>query len=123
MGLCAESNQHRKFVTSLPGLGRRHRTKSANTFHCHQNISIKFAGAPADLYNVGVTQFSQFMHPDLPGKTDFFGYTDLFTFDRKYLAGAIVAKRGTPVLLTVTNLLPQRHILPVDPTVMQAPMD
>jgi len=25
------------------------------------------------------------------------------------------------VLLTVTNLLPQRHILPVDPTVMAGP--
>ena len=61
------------------------------------------------------------MHPDLPGKTDFFGYTDLYTFDQKYLAGAIVAKRGTPVLLTVTNLLPNRHILPVDPTMMAGP--
>jgi spore coat protein A len=61
------------------------------------------------------------MHPDLPGKTSFFGYTDFFTFDRRYLAGAIVAKRGTPVLLSVTNLLPNRHILPVDPTIMARP--
>lgn len=49
------------------------------------------------------------MHPDLPAKTAFFGYTDLFTLDQKYLGGAIVAKRGTPILLTVTNLLPERH--------------
>ena len=32
-----------------------------------------------------------------------------------------MAKRGTPVLLTVTNLLPNRHILPVDPTIMAGP--
>ena len=68
-----------------------------------------------------MAQFSQKMHPDLPGKTNFFGYTDLSTFDQKYLAGAIVAKRGTPVILSVTNLLPKKHILPVDETIMAGP--
>ena len=111
----------RKFVTSLPGLGPSAQNEIGQYIPLATKHSIKFAGTSVDLYNVGVTQFSQFMHPDLPGKTDFFGYTDLFTFDRKYLAGAIVAKRGTPVLLTVTNLLPNRHILPVDPTIMAGP--
>jgi spore coat protein A, manganese oxidase len=111
----------RKFVTSLPGLGPAAQNEIGQYVPLATKHSIKFAGAPADLYNVGVTQFSQLMHPDLPGKTDFFGYTDMFTFDRKYLAGAIVATRGTPVLLTVTNLLPNRHILPVDPTIMAGP--
>jgi spore coat protein A, manganese oxidase len=111
----------RKFVTSLPGLGPSAQNEIGQYIPLATKHSVKFAGSSADLYNVGVTQFSQFMHPDLPGQTDFFGYTDLFTFDRKYLAGAIVAKRGTPVLLTVTNLLPKRHILPVDPTIMAGP--
>jgi len=91
-GPCAESNQHPQIVTSLPGLGPSAQNEIGQYIPLATKHSIKFAGAPADLYNVGVTQFSQFMHPDLPGKTDFFGYTDLFTFDRKYLAGAIVAK-------------------------------
>ena len=114
-------NNIRKFVTSLPGLGPTAQNEIGQYIPLATKHSINFAGAPADLYNVGVTQFSQLMHPDLPGKTDFFGYTDMFTFDRKYLAGAIVAKRGTPVLLTVTNLLPNRHILPVDPSIMAGP--
>lgn len=114
-------NNIRKFVTSLPGLGPTAQNEIGQYIPLATKHSTKFAGAPVDLYNVGVTQFSQLMHPDLPGKTDFFGYTDMFTFDRKYLAGAIVAKRGTPVLLTVTNLLPNRHILPVDPSIMAGP--
>lgn len=83
--------------------------------------TIKIAGQPTDTYNLAVAQFREQMHPDLPGKTNFFGYTDLHTFDQKYLAGIIVAEQGTPVLLSVTNLLPNRHILPVDPTLMAGP--
>jgi len=111
----------RKFVTSLPGLGPSAQNEIGQYIPLATKRSIKFAGQSVDMYNVAVTQFSQFMHPDLPGKTDFFGYTDLSTLDRKYLGGAIVAKRGSPVLLTVTNLLPHRHILPVDPTMMAGP--
>jgi spore coat protein A, manganese oxidase len=111
----------RKFVVSLPGLGPSAKNEIGQYIPLATKRTIHFAGKPTDIYNVAVSQFSQFMHPDLPGKTDFLGYTDFTTFDRKYLAGAIVAKRGTPVLLTVTNLLPQRHILPVDPTIMAGP--
>jgi spore coat protein A len=111
----------RKFVTSLPGLGPAAKNEIGQYIPLATKRTINFAGKPTDIYNVAVTQFSQFMHPDLPGDTDFFGYTDLTTFDRKYLGGAIVAKRGTPVLLTVTNLLPRNHILPVDPTMMAGP--
>jgi spore coat protein A len=111
----------RKFAVSLPGLGPSAKNEIGQYIPLATKHTIKFAGRATDLYNLAVTQFSQRMHPDLPGRTDFFGYTDLFTFDRKYLAGAIVAKRGTPVLLTVTNLLPNRHILPVDPTLMAGP--
>ncbi len=111
----------RKFVTSLPGLGPAAKNEIGQYIPLATKHTINFAGRATDLYNLAVTQFSELMHPDLPGRTDLFGYTDLFTFDRKYLGGAIVAKRGTPVLLSVTNLMPSRHILPVDPTIMAGP--
>jgi spore coat protein A len=111
----------RKFVTTLPGLGPSGANNIGQYIPLATKTSIKFAGQATDLYNIAVTQFSERMHPDLPGKTSFFGYTDRQTFDRKYLGGAIVAKKGTPVLLTVANMLPPRHILPVDPTVMAGP--
>jgi spore coat protein A len=111
----------RKFVTSLPGLGPAAKNEIGQYIPLATKHTINFAGKATDLYDVAVTQFSQQMHPDLPEKTNFFGYTDLFTFDRKYLGGAIVAKRGTPVLLSVTNLMPAKHILPVDPTIMAGP--
>lgn len=111
----------RKFVTSLPGLGPSAKNEIGQYIPLATKHSINFAGKATDLHNIAATQSSELMHPDLPGRSDFFGYTDLFTFDQKYLAGAIVATRGTPVLLTVTNLLPNKHVLPVDPTVMAGP--
>jgi len=111
----------RKFVTSVPGLGPSSKNEIGQYIPLATKHSVNFAGKATDLYNVAVGKFSELMHPDLPGRTSFFGYTDLFTFDQKYLAGAIVAKRGTPLLLTVTNLMPERHILPVDPTIMAGP--
>jgi spore coat protein A, manganese oxidase len=111
----------RKFVTSLPGIGPSAKNEIGQYIPLATKRTINFAGKATDLYNVAVAQGSELMHPDLPGKTNFFGYMDLFTLDRKYLGGAIVAKRGTPVLLTTTNLMPARHILPVDPSIMAGP--
>ena len=111
----------RKFLVSLPGLTPAGANEIGQYLPLATKQTTTFAGLATDLYQVGVTQFSQRMHPDLPGKTNFFGYTDLSTFDQKYLAGAIVAKRGTPVILSVTNLLPKKHILPVDETIMAGP--
>lgn len=111
----------RKFVTSLPGLG----PSGANEIGQYLPLATKstqmFAGIPTDVYNLGVAQFGQKMHPDLPGPTHFSGYYDLATSDQKYLAGVIVAKRGTPVMLNVTNKLPNKALIPVDPTIMAGP--
>ena len=85
--------------------GRRAPTNIGQYIPLATKHTINFAGKATDVYNVAVTKFRQTMHPDLPGKTHFFGYTDLSTFDQKYLGGVIVAKRGTPVLLTTTNLV------------------
>ena len=108
----------RKFVTSLPGLGPSGANEIGQYIPSATKNTIKFAGLSTDVYKLVATKFNEKMHPDLPGRTNFFGYTDLHTFDQKYLAGVIVATRGTPVLLSVTNWLPSRHILPVDPTIM-----
>lgn len=106
----------RKFVTGLPGLTPAGKNNIGQYIPLATKHTINFAGKKTDLYNLVVAKFSEQMHPDLPGKTHFFGYTDLFTLDQKYLAAPIVAKRNTPVLLTVSNLLANKHILPVDPT-------
>jgi FtsP/CotA-like multicopper oxidase with cupredoxin domain len=99
----------RKFITNLPGLGPSGiplSTKSTTTF----------AGLSTDVYRLGVAQFAQQMHPDLPGPTHFWGYYDLVTRNHRYLAGIIVANRGTPVLLNVTNQLPSTTLIPIDGT-------
>jgi spore coat protein A len=108
----------RKFVTSLPGLGPTAANQIGQYIPLATKHSLNFAGLSTDFYKIGVAQFSELMHPDLPGRTEFFGYADLSTFDQKYLGGAIVATKNTPVMLSVTNLLPPKHILPVDPTLM-----
>lgn len=111
----------RKFVTTLPGLG----PAGANEIGQYLPLAAKttqiFAGISTDVYNLGVAKFSQTLHPDLPGPTHFFGYYDLGSKDQKYLAGVIVAKRGTPVMLSVTNQLPNKALIPIDPTLMAGP--
>ncbi len=107
-----------KFVTTLPGLG----PTGVNNYNQYIPLATKtpkvFNEIPVDSYSLGVGEFSEQMHPSLPGATTFWGYYDLLNPDHKYLAGVIVAKRGTPVLLSVTNNLPNHAIIPVDPTIM-----
>jgi len=105
-------------VTTLPGVGPSGANNIGQYIPLATKHAVPFAGKTTDLYDLVVTKFREKMHPDLPNATNFFGYFDLFTLQQKYLAGVIVAKRGTPVLMTVTNLLPNKHILPVDLTVM-----
>jgi spore coat protein A len=108
----------RKFITNLPGLGPSGANQIGQYLPLATKSSTIFAGLRTDVYNLGVAQFSQQMHPDLPGPTNFWGYYDLATDDHKYLAGVVVAKRGTPVLFYVSNELPKRALLPIDPTLM-----
>lgn len=110
----------RKFVTSLPGLGPSGANEIGQYIPLATKHSIKFAGKNTDLYDLAVTKYAEKMHPDLPGKTHFFGYRDILG-TQKYLGGVIVAQRGKPVMLSVTNLLANQHILPVDGMVMAGP--
>jgi spore coat protein A, manganese oxidase len=68
-------------------------------------------------YSLTVAQFTDQLHPNL-GPTTLWGYNPAVplggTQSQKHLGGIIVAQRGTPIQLTVTNTLPPKHILPVD---------
>jgi hypothetical protein len=60
----------RKFVTSLPGLGPSAKNEIGQYIPLATKHSIRFAGKATDLYNLAVTQFSDLMHSDLPGKNE-----------------------------------------------------
>lgn len=108
----------RKFITGLPGLGPAGANNIGQYIPLATKNTATFAGLSTDVYNLGVKQFGERMHPDLSGATHFWGYYDLATADQKYLAGIIVAKRNRPVLLNITNQLPNKALVPVDPTIM-----
>jgi FtsP/CotA-like multicopper oxidase with cupredoxin domain len=117
----AQSPKIRKFIVNLPGLGPAGANQIGQYLPLASKTTTNFAGKATDVYKLGVAQFGQKMHPDLPRATLFWGYYDLATGDQKYLGGVIVAKRGTPVLLNVTNQLPNKTIIPVDPTIEASP--
>lgn len=99
-----------KFAVTLPGLG----PGGANNLGNYISVLTPLFGSN---YQIVAKQFRQQVHPNLP-PTTFFGYADATTVDSRYLGGVIVAKRGTPVNLKVTNHLPPLHILPVDTTLV-----
>ena len=108
----------RKFVVTLPGLGPSEANNIGNYIPLATKTTRKFAGLSTDIYSVAVGKFAQRIHRDLPARTHFWGYSDVATGDEKYLAGVIVATRGTPILLSVANNLPNRELVPVDWTIM-----
>ena len=73
-------------------------------------------------YSLSLEQFEDQLHPQLPNATRLWGYRPSNAAAGKHLGGVIVAQRGTPVQITATNTLPAKHILPVDATIMGAPM-
>ena len=105
----------------MPGLGPAGANQIGQYIPLATKSTANFAGLSTDIYRLGVKPFGEKMHPDLKKSTQFWGYYDLATGDQKYLAGVIVAKRGTPVLLNVTNQLPNKTLIPVDPTIMASP--
>lgn len=117
----------RKFVVDLPGVGPSGANGIGQFLPVAHKRTARFAGQMTDVINLAATEFTQTMHPDLPGPTKFWGYGDLNSYSpngvgnnvgQKYLGGVIVAKRGTPTILNMTNRLPKKHPLPVDPMVM-----
>jgi spore coat protein A, manganese oxidase len=69
-------------------------------------------------YSLTIAQFRDQLHPHL-GPTTLWGYNPVVplgggTHPQRHLGGIIVAQRGVPIQLTLTNRLPPKHILPVD---------
>ena len=98
----AQSPALRKFIQPLPALGAG--IPVAN--------SVPFMGA--DYYQLNAGEYTQLLHPELPKPTKLWGYADATTGLHRHLGPVIVAQRGTPVRLTLTNYLPPVHPLPVD---------
>ncbi len=122
----------RKFVDQLPGLGKQGCT-TAPTNTCNANsrgqyipIAIPdtttFPGS--DFYRIGVDQWSERFHDDLPSTgSRVRGYVDLITpaaaANPHYAGPLIIAKENVPVRVLYTNLLPTGPLfLPVDLTIM-----
>ena len=101
----------RKFIAPLPGLGPTGIPLATKT-------TQMFAGQLTDVYRLTVKQFKQQLHPDLANQTTLRGYTDNASGISRYLGGVIVANRSRPVLLYITNGLPDSVIVPTDPTLM-----
>jgi FtsP/CotA-like multicopper oxidase with cupredoxin domain len=128
----------RKFVNTLPGLG------PANKNNLNQYIPIatpiaasNLNGTPRfpnqDYYEIGLVDYTQQMHSDLPATTRLRGYRDLnptpnplYAGDTNahYLGPLIIAQRDKPVRIKFTNMLAPGAagdlFLPVDTTLMGA---
>jgi spore coat protein A len=109
----------KKFLATLPGLGPGGANNYGNYISVLPPDTKTFPGT--DYYQIVAKPFTQQVHPAIP-TTNFLGYADATSGDSRYLGGVIVAKRGTPVKLKVTNLLPASSILPVDPTLVDPTM-
>jgi FtsP/CotA-like multicopper oxidase with cupredoxin domain len=117
-----------RFVDSLPGLGYDNRS----TLDQYIPIAVRDTAAyvDCDYYEIGVTDYDQQMHSDLP-TTRLRGYIDLAPGadgNAHYLGPMIVAEKGRPVRILFTNQLPRSDqagsdlFLPVDTSVMGAGM-
>jgi FtsP/CotA-like multicopper oxidase with cupredoxin domain len=121
----------RKFVDSLPGVGPTNANNLGQYIPIAQKITPP-AGVPndGDYYEIGVVQYSEKMHSDLPKKTLLRGYKDLnpafANISAHYLGPLIIAQRDRPVRVKLRNLLPTGAagdlFIPTDTTLMGAGM-
>ena len=88
-----------------------------------KNISWDNGNISAPHYTIDINQYQDTLHPEL-GPTTLWGYNPRNALGvtgippQKHLGGIIVAERGIPIQITFQNNLPNKHILPVDPTIM-----
>lgn len=80
------------------------------------------AGITANHYSLNLEQFEDQLHPSLPNATRLWGYrpANVPAGSNRHLGGVFSAQRGTPIQVTATNVLPSRHILPVDTSISGA---
>ncbi len=126
----------RKFVDTLPGIG----AANANNLGQYIPVATPVTGKPGvpadgDYYEIGLVDYAEKLHSDLPKKTRLRGYVDLNPAfgaissaknRAHYLGPLIIAKRDRPVRVKFTNLLPTgpagNLFLPVDESIMGAGM-
>jgi len=102
-----------KFIMPLQGLGA-----SGIPTLTPDNATF---GAGVDYYKIQLNAFRQTLHPTLdlgrlgtdPLGTRLYGYAGLGGTHR-HLGGLIIARKGQPVRINLTNNLPFTHILPFD---------
>lgn len=123
----ANSPSLTKFVDVLPGLcGPAGATPSPTGTASCIPVATPIADVGSDHYLLSMVRYQQKMHRDLPpttlrGYVQTDGTTPLTT--PTYLGPIIVAKRDTPVRLTVKNELPPGSMpIPVDETFMGSGM-
>lgn len=113
----------RKFVDTLAGLGPDGANNLGQYIDVASADTTTYPGS--DYYEIGVTQYAQKLHTDLP-PTTFRGYRDLRAAApaNHYLGPLILAQKNRPVRVKFVNLLPSGaagdHIVPVDTTLMGA---
>jgi spore coat protein A len=81
-------------------------------------VSDRTTATGAVHYSLDVAEYSDRLHPSLD-PTTLWGFSPSRAllegpYPRRHLGGIIVARKGVPTQLTVTNRLPANHILPVD---------
>jgi spore coat protein A, manganese oxidase len=84
---------------------------------------IPVAGGIADpgfanttMYQIAMQEYSDQLHPALPNPTKLWGYVDLTHPNPRHLGGIVVTLRNQAIRMRFTNMLPSRHILPLDIT-------
>ncbi len=112
----------RKFVDTLPGLGPSNANNLGNYIPVAVPNTTAFPGS--DYYDIGVVNFTQQLHSELPA-THLRGYKDLNPAAdgaAHYLGPFIFAQRDRPVRVTLRNQLPTgtagNLLLPVDTSLM-----
>jgi len=117
----------RKFVDSLPGLGYDNKNNLGQYIPVAIPDTTSYPGS--NYYEIGLRDYTEKMHSDLPKATKLRGYYQINTSDphvnvSHYLGPLIVAQSGVPVRIKFRNQLGTgaagNLFLPVDTTSMGA---
>jgi spore coat protein A len=109
----SQSDKLRKFVQPLRGVGG-----AGIPLAQPDAVAQPWWQPGVTHYTIGIREFTDQLHPDLPNPTRLWGFGQGPAADFRHLGGIIAVKRGTPVQITFRNDLPPEHILPVDDTIM-----
>ncbi len=104
-----------KFIDPINGLGNTGIPVALPTADPNPIPNLAY-----DYYQMQVGEYTQQLHSALPA-TKLWGYADAAHGGlHRYLGGVIVAQKGRPVKMTLTNNLPLTHFLPLDTSILGA---